>query len=89
MVLMLTTLRFSKKELPFYKDFQYAQNSNNTGIVFLTFGLCGICAALHYALLSLVPLGIPINIAASLIIAIILWHFSFKISWEDIAKDAQ
>jgi hypothetical protein len=89
MVLMLTTLRFSKKELPFFKDFQYAQNSNNTGIVFLTFGLCGICAALHYVLLSFIPFGIPINIAASLMIAIILWHFSFKVSWEDIAKDAQ
>ena len=86
-VLMLIIFRFSNKELPFYKDFQYTQNGDNIGIALLSFGSCGGAAALHYGL-GFIPFGIVINIGISLIFAIALWHFNFKISWNDIIEDS-
>ena len=89
LVLMLMILCFSKKELPFYKDFQYAQNGSNTVIVFLSLALCGVAAGIHYMDLVFIPFGVAINIAISLVATIILWHFSFKISWKDIVEDTK
>jgi hypothetical protein len=88
LILMLIIFRFSNKELPFYKDFQYTKNGNNVGIVLASMGLCGLLAAIHYGI-AFVSFGIAINIGASLVITSILWHSSFHISWEDIAEDAQ
>ncbi len=87
LVLILTIFRFSKKELPFYKDFESAQNGGNTGMVFLSFGLCGLLAAVHYVF-TFFPFGIVINIGVSLAASVILWKISFKISWKDICKEA-
>lgn len=86
LILMLTIFHFSKKELPFYKEFQYAQNGSSTAIILLMFPLCGVAAAIHYMALRFFPLGLALNIGMSLIIVIILWHFSFKISWKDIEE---
>lgn len=84
LILMLTIFHFSKKELPFYKEFQYAQNGSNAFMIFLMFGLCGVVAAIHYIALMFFPLGLALNIGVSLLIVIILWRYSFRISWEDI-----
>lgn len=89
LILMLTTFHFSKKELPFYKEFQYAQNGSSTAVIFLMFALCGGAAAIHYSALVFFSLGLALNVGISFIIVIILWHYSFKISWEDIEEDTQ
>lgn len=89
LILMLVSFRFSKKELPFYKDFQYAQNDSNIARTILAFALCGVVVGIHYVALAFIPFGVALNIAISLLIAVILWHFSFQISWEHIVKDAQ
>ncbi|NCC16386.1 MAG: hypothetical protein EOM28_08560 [Clostridia bacterium] len=89
LILMLAIFHFSKKELPFYKEFQYAQNGSSTGMIFLMFALCGVAAAVHYFALVLFPFGLALNIGISLIIVIILLHYSFKISWKDIEKGTQ
>lgn len=88
LVLMLIIFSSSKKELPFYKDLQYTQQNNNTGVVFLSMGLCCLFAFVHYMLLKYVPFGVAINIAVSLVIAILLWRSAFKISWKDIEEDS-
>lgn len=84
-MLLLTILFFklSSKQLPFYKDFQNMQNGANTGRLFLLMAICGVMAGIHFAG-SFVPFGITINIAISAILMILIWHFSFKISWKDI-----
>lgn len=84
MILMLIIFQSSKKELPFYKDFQYTQNGSNVGMVFFSFALCAVAAGAHYLALVFNPYGLIINIAISLIIAVIIWYYSFKFSWKDI-----
>lgn len=84
LILMLAIFHFSKKELPFYKEFQYAQNGSSTAIIFLMFALCGVTAGIHFLALKFSPFGLALNIGMSLIIVILLWHFSFNISWKDI-----
>lgn len=86
LILMLTIFRFSKKELPFYKDFQYAQNGSSTVTIFIMFALCGVAAAIHYIAVVFLSFGLVLNIGISLMIVMILWHYSFKISWKDIEK---
>lgn len=83
---VLLIFHISKKELPFYKDFQY-KNDNNTAIVFISFALCGGAAAIHYIALAFIPFGLVLNIAISLIGAIFLWHLSFRFSWKEIAEE--
>lgn len=85
-VLMLTMFHFSKKELPFYRDFQLAQNSKNSVMVFITFGICGVLAAIHYSLITLLPFGVTINIVLSLLAAVCLWRVSFRITWDKITE---
>lgn len=82
-ILMLFIFKFSKKELPFSKDFQYAQDGSNVAVVLLSFVICAVFAAIHY-FVKLTSMGLLLNIAASMLIAAALWHFSFKISWKDI-----
>lgn len=84
LIIMLLTFCNSKKELPFYKDFHFAKNGNNTAMVLLMFGLCGVVSAIHYIFLVFVPFGIMIHIGISLIIFIIIWKYSFKFTWEDV-----
>ncbi|MHB8063176.1 MAG: ABC transporter permease [Ruminiclostridium sp.] len=84
-MLLLTILFFkiSSKQLPFYNDFQTMQNGTNAGITFLSLALCGVMAGIHFAM-SFVSFGVTFNIAISALIAILIWHFSFKLSWKDI-----
>lgn len=89
LILMLTIFHFSKKELPFYKEFQYAQNGNSSALIFRMFALCGVAAAIHYIASVFFPFGLVLNIVMSLVIVLILWNYSFKISWEDIEKGIQ
>lgn len=89
LILMLSIFHFSKKELPFCKEFQYAQNGSNTVVVFLMFGLSGVAAAIHYFASVLFPLGLALNIGVSLIIVTILFRHSFKISWKDIEEGSK
>ncbi|MBN7772781.1 ABC transporter permease [Clostridium aminobutyricum] len=89
LVLILVIFHFSKKELPFYKNFQYAQNGSNIGIVFFSFALCACLAGVHYVFLSYISAGIIINAVISLSILIALWHYGFKFSWKDIEGDVQ
>ncbi len=86
-ILMLIMFCSSKRELPFYKDFQYTQNGSNAGKMFFSFVLCAVAAGVHYLALVFNPYGLVINIGISLIIAIILWHYSFQFSWKDMAED--
>ncbi len=84
MILVLFIFRFSKKELPFYKDFQYTQDGNTIAIVMLSFLIAGLLGGVHF-LLTLVPFGVTINIAVSILIVILLWRSSFKISWKNVS----
>lgn len=87
LILMLTMFCSSKRELPFYKDFQYTQNGSNAGMVFISFMLCAVAAGIHYLALVFIPYGLAINIVISLIIVIVLWHYSFKFSWKDLTEE--
>lgn len=84
--LMLAILKSSKKELPFSNDYQYKQTTNNTVIMVFSFGLCGVCALIHYLASVFIPFGVVINIGISLVIGIVLWHCSFKITWKEIME---
>ena len=59
MILMLVMFKLSKKELPFYKDFQTAQGASNLGLFFLSFALCGGLAAAHYFLTTGLAWALP------------------------------
>lgn len=76
-------LKLSSKQLPFYKDFKTMQGGTNMGVTFLLLIICGVLAGVHFGL-SFVPFGVTANIAVSMLITILLWHFSFNISWKDI-----
>ncbi len=82
-LLSISFFKLSSKQLPFYKDFQNMQNGNNVGITFLLMAVCGVLAGIHLAF-TRIPFGITINIAISAVITMLIWHFSFKISWKDI-----
>lgn len=84
-MLLLTLILFkvSSKSLPFYRDFQTAQTGNNMAVTFTMLFGSGLLAGIHFAL-SFLTLGVTINIALSLIIVVILWTFSFKLSWKDL-----
>lgn len=85
-ILVLFIYKLNKKELPFFKDFQYTQEGNNVSILLLSFLLAGLCGGIHYAA-TFVTFGVTANIAVSLLIAAILWRYSFKITWKDIIKN--
>jgi hypothetical protein len=84
MLLILLIYRFTKKELPFYKDFQYTQDGNTTGFIMLCFFITGLLGGAHY-LMTLVPFGVTIYLAVSMLIDVLLWKSSFKIAWKDIS----
>jgi len=83
LLLSISFFKVSSKELPFYRDFQNAQNGTNAGKSFLLMLICGIMAAIHFGL-KFVPYGITANIAVSAILTMIIWHFSFNVKWMDI-----
>jgi hypothetical protein len=83
MMLSLFLFRFSLKELPFSRDFQYSQGGNTVGIALLSFLAGGLLAFIHYKLLS-IPFGVTANIAVSLVIAAVLWSTCFRFSWKDL-----
>jgi hypothetical protein len=87
LLLILVMFLFSKKELPFYKDFQYAQNGSNTAKAFLGLFLCGAVAFIHYLAIRLIPFGVEINIIVSLVIVALIWRQSFKITWQDLENN--
>ncbi len=87
-LLILLSIYMGKKELPFYKDFQYAQNGNNTGRFLLMFLLSGIAAVVHVGAIFIHSTGIYINLGISIIIVIVLWKVTFRFSWKHIEMNA-
>lgn len=83
MLLSISFFKIASKELPFCRDFQNAQNGTNAGKSFLLMLICGILAAIHFAL-KFVPFGVTANIAVSVILTMLIWHFSFNVKWKDI-----
>lgn len=88
MILMLVMIKLSPKELPFYKDFNEKQGSENIGVVLLSFLLCGGLAGVHYLLTVHFIYGLLLNLGISLVLFAILWRTSFRISWKDVLRDA-
>lgn len=86
LLLMLVNFTFSKKELPFYKDFQYAQNGNTTVRVFMSFAICGVFALLHFLFRMWGIVGFYSYMAIVMVIIIVLWDLSFSFTWEDIKE---
>lgn len=74
----------SKKELPFYKDFQYAQNGNNTARFLLMFFLSGIITLVHVGAIFIHPMGIYFNLIVSIILVLVLWKMTFRFTWNQI-----
>lgn len=89
MILILVIFLFSKKELPFYKSFQYVQNGNHVGVVLFSFALCACLGGIHYLVMSHFPIGIFVNIVISMVSVIVLWNRSFKFTWKDMGKDVE
>lgn len=86
-VLMLVYMS-SKKELPFYRDFDFTQGGKNTGIMMLLLLVCGILAAVHFAITKFIAPAVLICIPIALLAFLLIWHFSFKTSWNDLEADA-
>lgn len=84
MIVLLFIFRTSKRELPFYKDFQFTQDGSQAGRVFLSFFITGVLGGVHF-LLSMLPFGLTANIAASIIISVLLWRSSFKLTWKNVS----
>jgi hypothetical protein len=86
-MILLALLIFvcSGKELPFYKDFQYSQNGNNVGIVFLSMFICGLSALVHLFASSF-SYGVVVYLAVSILLTAVVWKFSFKITWKNVLK---
>lgn len=85
--LLLVIFMMNKKELPFYKNFSTTQGGSNTAVVFVSLGLCGAFAGVHYLLLRLFAPGVYIFMGVSLLAVILLWRLSFRFTWRDIARD--
>ena len=88
LLLMLIVFKVSKKELPFYKEFQTTQSGANLGLFFLSLILCGVLAGAHYLLTANLAWGFALNLGVSLTLFAVLWPLSFRFSWADITKDA-
>lgn len=87
LILALITFKLNRKELPFYKDFQYTPDGSRVGILFLSLLICGAFAVIHF-LIKYLTFGVEINIIGSLILIAVLWNLSFKITWKDVMKDS-
>lgn len=85
LVLLLFMFKFSKKELPFYRDFQYTQDKSSVAAVFVSFVICGLFVAAHLTAVGY-SYGVTINLAVSVILTVVLWISAFRISWRDVAK---
>jgi len=85
LVLLLFMFLVSKKELPFYKDFQYTQDKSSVAIVFASFAICGIFMAAHLVAGGF-SYGITVNLAVAVLLTVILWRSAFRITWNDIKK---
>jgi hypothetical protein len=85
LLLTLLIFKFSRKELPFYKDFQYSQNGNNVGLLFLSMAVCGAFALVHF-LVGRFTYGVTVYLAVSILLTVLAWKISFKISWKDVIK---
>ena len=88
LVQLMVIFCFSKKELPFYKSFDVTQSGGTTAIVFLSLGLSGFFAVAHYLLLRFYMPGVYGFLAVSLLTVALLWHFGFRFTWRDIAREA-
>lgn len=84
-MVFLTTIMFaaSSKQLPFCRDFQNMQEGTNAAMSFLLLFIAGVMAAVHFGVLHL-PFGVTANIALSVIVTMVIWHYGFKVSWKDI-----
>lgn len=86
-LIIILSIHLGKKELPFYIDFQYAQNGNNTTRVLLMFLLSGIFAAIHIVAILIHPMAIYINLAISFVIVAVLWQITFRFTWKQIEME--
>lgn len=87
-LLILFIFKFSEKDLPFSKDFQYTQNGSQIGVSVLSMLICGMFAAIHFVVLLLSSFGVYILIAVAIVMILLLWHNIFKVTWQEIAKNA-
>lgn len=84
-LLILLVFKCSKKELPFYKDFQYSKDGNNVAAVFLLFGVCGLFALIHL-IVGRYSFGVTLYLAVSILLTVLVWKISFKLTWQDVKK---
>lgn len=83
-ILIVLSIFMGKKELPFYIDFQYAQNGNNTARFLLMFFLCGIITAVHVGAVFIHPMGTYFNLVLALIAVTVLWKVTFRFTWKQM-----
>ncbi|AFM42281.1 hypothetical protein Desaci_3387 [Desulfosporosinus acidiphilus SJ4] len=84
LLLIILLFKLSPKELPFAKKFQTGES--RVGLVFGSIALCGIFAALQYAL-SAEGLWWFLYLITAMIVSVYLWRTSGRISWEDVWRD--
>lgn len=84
MSMLMFIFKVSKKELPFCRNFQYTQDGNTMGAVFLSFFITGLFAGVHFLLSLAPPYGVIANIVVSALLSIFLWKGSFRIGWKDV-----
>lgn len=85
MIVLLFIFKTSKKELPFYKDFQYTQDGSTAAMILLSFFIAGVLGGIHF-LVSSVPFGVTANIAGSILVGVLLWRSSFRITWKNVTS---
>ncbi len=85
-IFIFTVLCFKvlKKELPFAKNFEAAQQSNGWAVIPMML-ILAIMGGIHF-LSQNIPLGIYIYIVLALLANIILWRRALNISWRIFSK---
>lgn len=86
-ILLLFMFIFSKKELPFYKDFQYTQEKSSVAVMFISFAICGLFVAVHI-IAGGFSYGVTAALAVSIVLTVILWRSAFRTTWKDIKMGA-
>ncbi len=87
LILLLFMFIFSKKGLPFYKDFQYTQDKSSVVVLFISFAICGLFVAAHIIAAGF-GYGVTAALAVSAVLTVILWRSAFRITWKDIKLGA-
>lgn len=87
LIILMFVYMISKKELPFYRDFDFAQGGKNTGIMLSLMLVCGVFAGVHFVISKFLAPAILICIPVALLLFLLVWHFSFKATWSDLRAD--